>query len=103
MAEGPKTDVTLESLLNVKAIKEQTQDVLNETGVTSEDDITYEITDSSTIQVHYGKHKFNIKIKQLTSPDLKEKLRKLGLTYTLKEDGSIASFKYNNKLINQVY
>lgn len=100
MTKDPKVDPTLNSLLNIKSIKESTDDILNETGVTSEDDIKFKVEDK-TIMIHYGKHKFRIRREDVNDPEILAKLNKLGLSIKVNNNG-IYLIKYNGERIKEL-
>ena len=100
MTKDPKIDPTLKSVLQIKAVANQTKDLLNETGVKSAADVTFKLEDDNII-FHYGKHKFKIKQSQVSTPEFIGYLKKLKLKIEKTDNGAYI-IRYDGTIIEEI-
>lgn len=100
MTKEPHVDPTLSSLLDLDAIRKSTKDVLNETGVTSSEDIKYKVEDKRVMFI-YGKHKFAVQKDDILSPEFIEKFKKLNLDVKMTKDGRVV-VKYDGVRVKEI-
>lgn len=100
MTKDPHVDPTLTSLLELDAIRKNARDVLNETGVTSADDIKYKVEEKRVMFI-YGKHKFAVAKEDLMSSEFIEKFNKLKLDVTVTKSDKII-VKYDGVRVKEI-